>query len=268
MEQVIDTLGGVWIDNPYRLVDKQYPTDDYQMMTIDIPAGHLHLDGVTAVEYARTRHPDSDYGRQSRQQQVLIAIRNQALRLQTVPKLPQLVPQVLSLVHTDLSPVEIAQPVTFGRDLDSRSVVTLPPNPTLTPSYTGPGGAAYINLTPAYRAAVRAMILQPRVAAERAEIAVFNAGAPLGSGGRAADLLGRAGVLVSQIATAPPVMATRIETGSAAQHSAEVVARVLGLSPDAVVLMRAAFAVALAGCLAYVPPRSGGSNSSPWPWFR
>jgi LCP family protein required for cell wall assembly len=107
MEQVIDTLGGVWIDNPYRLVDRQYPTDDYRTITIDIPAGRQLMDGVTTVEYARTRHPDSDYGRQSRQQQVLLSIRNQAMQLQTLPRIPQLIPQMLNLVHTDLTPVEM-----------------------------------------------------------------------------------------------------------------------------------------------------------------
>jgi hypothetical protein len=167
---------------------------------------------------------------------VLLAIRNQALLLETLPRLPRLVPEVPHLVRTDLGPVEIGQLVSFGRGLSSGDVITLPPNPELTPSYTGPGGAAYINLTPAYRAAVRAMVLEPRAAAERAQIGVYNAGAPPGSGGRAADLLARAGVLVRQITTAPPVTATRIEAGSAARHSAEVVARVLGLPADALVL--------------------------------
>jgi polyisoprenyl-teichoic acid--peptidoglycan teichoic acid transferase len=78
MEQIIDTLGGVSIDSPTRLVDTQYPTDDYRTITIDIPAGRQVMDGVPAVEYARTRHPDSDFGRQARQQQMLLAIRDQA----------------------------------------------------------------------------------------------------------------------------------------------------------------------------------------------
>jgi LCP family protein required for cell wall assembly len=237
MERVIDTLGGLWIDNPTRLVDRQYPTDNYGTMTIDIPAGRQLMDGVTAVQYARTRHPDSDYGRQARQQQVLLAIRDQALQLHTLPRLPQLVPQVLDLVHTDLRPVEIGQLLSFGRGLvGSKDIVSLPPNPELTPGYTGPGGAAYINLGPMYRATVRAMILEPRVAAERAEIAVYNAGAPVGSGGRAADLLAKAGVLVAQVATAPPVNSTRIETGSSARLSAQIVARILGIPNDALVV--------------------------------
>src|SRR5713101_7161728 len=33
MEQIVDTLGGVSIDNPARLVDTQYPTDDSAPMT-------------------------------------------------------------------------------------------------------------------------------------------------------------------------------------------------------------------------------------------
>jgi LCP family protein required for cell wall assembly len=237
MELVIDTLGGVWIDNPYRLVDRDYPTDDYRTITIDIPAGRQRMDGVTAVEYARTRHPDSDYGRQSRQQQVLLAIRDQVLQLQTLPRLPGLMPELLSLVRTDLSPNEILQLANFGRVLDrSTGFAVLPANPDLTPSYTGPGGAAYINLTPAYRAAVKRLIEQPRVAVERADIAGYNAGAPAGSGSIAAATLGRAGFHVSTIATGRRVAATRIEAGSSARQTAMLVARTLELPVDALVI--------------------------------
>jgi hypothetical protein len=128
--------------------------------------------------------------------------------------------------------------VSFGRGLDgARDLISLPPTPELTPSYSGPGGAAYINLSPAYRATARAMILEPRVASERADIAVYNAGAPAGSGGRVADLLGRVGLHVNQIDTAPLVASTRIETGSAARQSAAAIARALGLPSDALVVV-------------------------------
>ena len=169
MEQIIDTLGGVSIDNPTRLVDTQYPTDDYGTISIDIPAGRQVMDGVTAVEYARTRHPDSDFGRQARQQQLLLAIRDQALRLQTLARLPRLIPEVLGLVHTDLSPLEMGQLLAFSRAANlATDVITQSPDPEWTPSYTGPGGAAYVSLSSTYRAAARATILQPRVATERA----------------------------------------------------------------------------------------------------
>jgi LCP family protein required for cell wall assembly len=233
MQKVIDTLGGVWIDNPKRLVDTAYPTEDYRTIKIDIPAGRQLMDGVTAVEYARTRHPDSDYGREARQQQVLVAMRDRALQLDVLPRLPQLLPQVRDLVHTDISLVEAVQLANFGRGLDASNIVRMAPDPQLTPSYIGPGGASYINLTPAYRTMVRAMLADPRVASEQAAISVYNAGAPVGSGSRAATLLGAAGLVVNQIANAPHVDATRIQAGGGARHSAELIAHVLGLSTDA-----------------------------------
>jgi polyisoprenyl-teichoic acid--peptidoglycan teichoic acid transferase len=235
MQEVIDTLGGIWIDNPARLVDTQYPTEDYRTIKIDIAAGRQLMDGVTAVEYARTRHPDSDYGRENRQQQVLLAIRDRALQIDVLPRLPSLLPEVRDLVHTDISLVEAIQLANFGRSLNSSDIVRLAPDPNLTPSYVGYGGASYINLTPKYRAMVHAMLVDPRVTAEKALIAVFNAGAPVGSGGRAAGVLGAAGLEVNQIATAPRVSATRIEAGGGARHSAELVAQLLGVSADALV---------------------------------
>jgi LCP family protein required for cell wall assembly len=235
MEQVIDSLGGIWIDNPFRLVDYQYPTDDYRTIKIDIAAGRQLMDGVTAVEYARTRHPDSDYGRQGRQQQVLLAIRDRALQFDVVPRIPQLLPEVRDLVRTDISLVEALQLANFGRNLDSKHILQLPPNPQLTPGYLGSGGASYIYLTQQYRSMVHSMITDPRVAAERAAVAVLNAGAPVGSGGRAADMLGAAGLLVSQIDTAPRVAATRVQAGIGARYSAELVARLLGLPSSALV---------------------------------
>jgi len=236
MEEVIDTFGGVWIDNPQRLVDTAYPTDNYRTITIDIPAGRQHMDGVTAVEYARTRHPDSDYGRQRRQQQVVLALRDQVMQLSVLPRLPQLLQQLLSLVRSDLTPVEIGRLTTLGPNLDrARDILTLPPNPQLTPSYTGPGGAAYIYVTPAFRSAVKTLIEQPRVAAERADIAVYNAGAPIGSGGRAADLLGRVGLSVTSVGNTQPQGSTRIEAGVGARETAVLVAKTLGVPASALV---------------------------------
>jgi LytR_cpsA_psr family len=184
------------------------------------------MNGVTAVEYARMRHPDSDFGRQTRQQQVLLALRDQVLQLDTLPRLPQVIPQVIKLVRTDLSLVEIGQLIAFGQGLvRDRDIVTLAPNPRLTPSYTGPGGASYVNLTPAYRATVKNLIEHPRVVAERADITIYNAGAPVGVGSRAVALLGRVGLVVSKTEIAPCVAARRIEAGAAARETAAVAKR-------------------------------------------
>jgi polyisoprenyl-teichoic acid--peptidoglycan teichoic acid transferase len=71
---VIDAIGGVDIDVPQLIVDDQYPTPDFGTTRIEFQPGLQHMDGPTALIYARTRHADSDFGRAERQQQVLRAI--------------------------------------------------------------------------------------------------------------------------------------------------------------------------------------------------
>jgi LCP family protein required for cell wall assembly len=72
--RVIDALGGVTIDVPARLVDEEYPTEDFGVMRIEFEAGIQKMDGERALIYARTRHADSDFGRSERQQQVIHAM--------------------------------------------------------------------------------------------------------------------------------------------------------------------------------------------------
>ena len=71
---LVDALGGVNIDVPKYIIDYSYPTHDNGTMTIEFQAGEQHMDGETALIYARTRHGDTDYERARRQQQVIDAI--------------------------------------------------------------------------------------------------------------------------------------------------------------------------------------------------
>ena len=71
---VIDKLGGIYIDVPKTIDDPAYPTDDYRTIKLHFDAGRQYMDGEHALMYARTRHADSDFGRNQRQQQVLMAI--------------------------------------------------------------------------------------------------------------------------------------------------------------------------------------------------
>ncbi len=79
-ERIVDLLGGINVDVPKPLVDNEYPTEDYGYTRIYIPAGLQHMDGQTALQYVRSRHQDSDLGRNRRQQQVLLAIRDRFLQ--------------------------------------------------------------------------------------------------------------------------------------------------------------------------------------------
>ena len=88
---LVDELGGLWIDVPTRLFDKNYPLEDGSgHMVLDVRAGCQHLGGRMALAYARSRHQDSDYGRMRRQQLVLLSLRRQLDPVKLVPKAPAL----------------------------------------------------------------------------------------------------------------------------------------------------------------------------------
>lgn len=70
----VDALGGVDVDVPEDIVDTEFPTADYGYETFSIKAGPQHLDGATALKYARSRHTTSDFDRSGRQQQILQAM--------------------------------------------------------------------------------------------------------------------------------------------------------------------------------------------------
>lgn len=87
----IDVVGGAYVDIPARIVDAEYPDELYGTMVISFDPGFQLLDGERALQYVRTRHGDSDFGRMRRQQQVLSALRDQLLTIHGVTNLPTLI---------------------------------------------------------------------------------------------------------------------------------------------------------------------------------
>lgn len=105
--KIVDTLGGIDIDVPRAIDDLTYPDENYGYKPIHIPAGRVHMNGEMALQYARTRHKDGDFGRMKRQIQVLVAIREKALRLDLLPKLPMLARDLWGTLETDMTPQEV-----------------------------------------------------------------------------------------------------------------------------------------------------------------
>ena len=84
---LIDAIGGVDIDVPVTIDDPEFPDMNYGFDPLYIPAGPTHMDGKLALKYARTRHQDTDFDRASRQQQVLMAVRQKVLKPDVLPGL-------------------------------------------------------------------------------------------------------------------------------------------------------------------------------------
>lgn len=102
-EQLIDAIDGITVDVPRRIYDTTYPDNNYGYMTVDIPAGIQHMDGVTALQYARSRHGNSDYDRMARQQQVILAARDRVLSLDfPISRIPDMLELVGESLYTDI----------------------------------------------------------------------------------------------------------------------------------------------------------------------
>ncbi|HLA42173.1 MAG TPA: LCP family protein [Aggregatilineales bacterium] len=105
---LVDALGGVNIDVPNHIVDYEYPTDDYGTMQIEFQSGEQHMDGETALIYARTRHADSDYERAERQQQVMSAVIGKLVNPLNFYRYPGVIQAFTSNFESDMNPVEAA----------------------------------------------------------------------------------------------------------------------------------------------------------------
>jgi len=122
---VIDKIGGIYIDVPKAIDDPSYPTDDYRTIKVHFDAGPQWMDGDRALIYARTRHADSDFGRNQRQQQVLMAIFDQIRAQGLLTQLTSLDDYTAALsdyIRTDISRGEMLSLASMGSQLHAENI--------------------------------------------------------------------------------------------------------------------------------------------------
>ncbi len=112
--EIIDLIGGIDIEVASTIHDEEYPTADYGVETFHLDAGMHHLDGETALKYARTRHTDDDYNRARRQQEIIRAVADKVL---SAGMISQLLPRVPQLLMTMQNSIETDIPIPVGLDL-------------------------------------------------------------------------------------------------------------------------------------------------------
>ncbi|MDQ7029169.1 MAG: LCP family protein [Ardenticatenia bacterium] len=125
--KLIDMIGGIEVDVPRKIVDTQYPTEDYGYTTVRFEAGLQHMDGERALQYARTRKSTSDFDRAKRQQQVMMAVRDKVLSLDILPSLtPRNVLNMINTlgtsVQTDLTLEEILALAQVGQEIRAEDI--------------------------------------------------------------------------------------------------------------------------------------------------
>lgn len=112
LEQVVDALGGVWVDVP-----EDISAGNGNM---DFSAGEQKLNGEQALAFARERYNVSggDFGRAQAQRIIVEAIINQVLEC-TPTELPGVISQLADCVTTDYSLTDL---VTLAQDFQGKQV--------------------------------------------------------------------------------------------------------------------------------------------------
>jgi LCP family protein required for cell wall assembly len=141
--KVLDTAGGVDVDVTHPMVDDNYPDDvsnpggsvyDYQRLYI--APGPQHLNGTQALDYVRTRHSDliGDFGRSTRQQQVLSALKLKLATPDIISQTSQLLNDLNGYLLTDMQLDDLVFLGNLARDVNLNTVQHV----TLSPPYSAP----------------------------------------------------------------------------------------------------------------------------------
>lgn len=237
-ERVVDTIGGVTLDVSRPLVDNQFPFQEFGATRVYIPAGLQHMDGRTALQYARSRHADSDIGRNSRQQQVLLALKEQGLGMDLLAHFTELAHELGDAVRTDLLPLQIGSLAQLSRSIDATSIQTVVIAGNMIRETTLPSGASV--LMPRWeviRPAITRAFSDPRLGQEAARLSVKNGTWTVGVGRKVRDELAEIGVYVADLSNAPdrgkhPTTTVTDYTGGQKPHTLEAVTTLLGISLD------------------------------------
>ena len=117
--QLVDRLGGVWMDVDRRYYNNQGGPSGYAK--INLQPGYQRLTGLRALDFVRFRHTDSDIYRNARQQQFVRAFKNQIDSAFSLTRLPQ----VIKIVTSN---VEVGQG--GGKNVSAKTVLSYGLSPT------------------------------------------------------------------------------------------------------------------------------------------
>jgi LCP family protein required for cell wall assembly len=124
--ELVDALGGVWIDVTSPIHDDRYPLEDGSgYIVLNIKAGCQHMDGHVALEYARSRHQTNDYNRMGRQQVVLEDLANQLDPIALITQIPHLLDIAGTNLRTTFAPSDVPAIAEFAAQVDRKHVTNI-----------------------------------------------------------------------------------------------------------------------------------------------
>lgn len=119
--KIVDTLGGVHID----VETNMRHSDPDPTLNINLSKGPQVLNGADALRYVRYRGgPTADIGRTARQQKFIKAVIAEMFTTKNIFKLPDLVPQLMAHIKTNLPAKEVTTLANLAQRFNSGNVVT------------------------------------------------------------------------------------------------------------------------------------------------
>ncbi len=195
---IVDTVGGVDIPVHCLLSDHwPYPDENGEYPILTMQPGIRHMDGETALWYARSRLTTSVFSRERRQQQVLQALWHKGRDAGMLTQVPALWKQGQDMVKTDLALTDMLELAQIALTMDDRNVrfynIGLG---TVTPWTTPYGGAVFLPIWENIQPVIAEAMAPPpeaRLVRTYLPIEVWNGTPHEGWGWLAADRLYRAG---------------------------------------------------------------------------
>jgi LCP family protein required for cell wall assembly len=124
--EIIDVLGGVEVTLDESLIDPFYPKGETGYLeNFTLSAGKHILDGETALKFVRSRKTTSDFDRSKRQQQLLEAIKEKALKKQLIldqGKIKELIQTINENFQTNLTTRELLTLGALAKDFNTSSI--------------------------------------------------------------------------------------------------------------------------------------------------
>jgi LCP family protein required for cell wall assembly len=143
---IVDTVGGVDIPVHCRLSDHwPYPDENGEYPILTMEPGVRHMDGETALWYARSRKTTSVFSRERRQQQVLQALWRTVRDAGLLSQAPALWKEGRDMVETDLTIADILSLARVAHMLEEQNVRFYNIGAGMVTPWTTPyGGAVFL----------------------------------------------------------------------------------------------------------------------------
>jgi len=123
--KMVDAVGGVDVNVRQALDDPKYTGPGVTGRGWSVAVGPQHFDGGADLAYARIRRSvgQTDFTRQARQQEILLALRSKVVHGGALLSLPSLLDAVGSTVETDLPPERLPDLAVLAGEIPAKQIV-------------------------------------------------------------------------------------------------------------------------------------------------